>query len=152
MQIFINYSGTETSLAEAVQKANDVLNSALLHLKLSEKQSFDESNASGKIISDLIKNSQILAKVELYKSPWPWSKANAYTTPLQPDNIYFNSRKLSDYSSNDIACTLIHEFVHLVDFESSSYFFAHGSNYSLNKGNTAPYWIDQLAMEILNKI
>ena len=42
MKIFINYSGTETSLAEAVQKANDVLNSALLHLKLSEKQSFDE--------------------------------------------------------------------------------------------------------------
>ena len=94
----------------------------------------------------MIKNSQILAKVELYKSPWPWSKANAYTTPLQPDIVYYNSRKLSDYSSNDIACTLIHEFVHLVDFESSSYFFFFFFFFSLNKGNIVRYWIYQLAM------
>lgn len=42
MKTFIHYTGAETSLIEAVQKANYVLNNDLFHLKLSEKQSFDE--------------------------------------------------------------------------------------------------------------
>lgn len=150
MKTKIDYTGTSGIVIEAVQKANDMLNNDFFHSKLSEKQSFDESNANGKIISELIKNSSILARIETYKSTWPWSKANAYTTPLQPDLIYLNSRKLDDYNSTDLACTIIHEFIHLIDFESSTYFFAHGSNYNLNKGNTAPYWIDNLAIEIMN--
>lgn len=150
MKKLINYTESSNLINEGVEKANAVLNNDHFHLKLSEKLTFDESNASGLIISNLIKNSSVLANIEIYKSIWPWSKANAYTTPLHPDLIYLNVRKLDDYTSTDLACTLIHEFVHLIDFESKEYFFAHGSNYSKNKQNTAPYWIDNLALIILN--
>ena len=148
----INYSGELMLISNATQRANAILQNEEFHVKLAAKESFDESNASGKNISDLIKGTSVRAQVEIYKSLWLWSKSNAYTTPIQPNIIYLNSRKIEVRSDKDWTCTLIHEFIHLVDFESAQYFFAHGSNRRINKENTAPYWIDNLVQTLLMKL
>ena len=144
------YKGSISSITDAVQDANYILNNELFHYELSLKQSFDFSNASGKIISELIKSSKIVASVETYKSVAlpPWSRANAYTLPNVLDKIFLNRRKLNR-SFESIAATLVHEYVHLIDYESKEYHFGHGDNSSSNKENTAPYWIDMLAYKLL---
>src|SRR5690606_41963938 len=117
----INYDGDLKLISDATQIANSIVVNEEFHTKLATKESFDESNASGKIISDLIKGTSLIADIELYKSSWPWSKSNAYTTPIHPNTIFLNSRKLDNRSEKDWACTLIHEFIHLVDFENTQY-------------------------------
>lgn len=147
----INYTGDSEVISEAVQKANEILENVEFHKELSEKDSFDESNASGTIISKLIKSSKVKASVEIYKPKWLWSKANAYTRPINPNLIYLNNRKIKKRDEIEWTATLIHEYIHLVDFESKEYYFAHGSNDRRDKDNTAPYWIDNLVFKILKK-
>lgn len=146
----ITYNGNIEIISDAIQDANFILENEEFHITLSAKNSFDSSNASGKIISDLIKTSTVVAIVETYKPipvP-PWSRANAYTKQSEPNKIFLNRRKLNR-SIESIAATLVHEYIHLVDFENSNYNFGHGDNSSTNKEDTAPYWIDILAYEML---
>lgn len=146
----ISYNGTIQIITDAIQDAVFILENETFHEALIAKTSFENSNASGKIISGLIKDSNIQAIVETYK-PFPippWSRANAYTKPSEPNKIFLNRRKLNR-SIESIAATIVHEYVHLIDYANSDYEFGHGDNSSVNKENTAPYWIDILAYEIL---
>jgi len=146
----INYNGNIQIISDAVHDANFILDSPEFHDALASKSGFDNSNASGKIISDLIKASSIDAIVETYKPlpiP-PWSRANAYTKPSEPKTIFLNRRKLNR-SMESVASTLVHEYIHLVDYANSQYEFGHGDNSSADKENTAPYWIDILAYQLL---
>ncbi len=147
----INYDGTLDLIINAVQKANEILENEEFLNELSKIDSFDYSNASGEIISKLIKSSKVKASVEIYKPKWLWSKANAYTRPINPNLIYLNNRKIKKRDEIEWTATLIHEYIHLVDFESKEYYFAHGSNDRRDKDNTAPYWIDNLVFKILKK-
>ncbi len=146
----INYDGSIQVISDAIQDANFILDSEEFHDALASKFAFDNSNASGKAISDLIRASSIEGIVETYKPlpiP-PWSRANAYTKPSDPKTIFLNRRKLNR-SIESIAATLVHEYIHLVDYANSQYEFGHGDNSSADKENTAPYWIDILAYQIL---
>lgn len=148
----INYKGSDNNLIKAVDSANSILENDDFHRILSEKLQFDHSNATGAIISNLIKNTKVNAYVELYKSTLPWSKVNGYTLPGVKDKIFLNSRKFNNkLNFLGTAATLVHEFIHLVDFENDGYLFHHEGNDSARKDNTAPYWIDQIAEQILNK-
>lgn len=147
----IRYNGSRNLISDAVEDANFILSLDEFYSKISKKNSFDFSNASGAIVSELIKNSNIIASLDFYK-PFPippWSRANAYTTKEAPSTIFLNKRKLRRRSIESIAATIIHEYIHLVDFEQNEYHFGHGSNNNQGKSNTVPYWIDQLAYEIL---
>lgn len=146
----INYTGNIEVIKDAVEDANFILESKEFHEHLSKKNSFDSSNASGKIISQLIANSDVKAQIEVYKPipiP-PWSRANAYTRKSEPNKIFLNKRKLKR-SIESIASTIVHEYIHLLDYASDDYNFGHGDNSSVNKENTAPYWIDILVYELL---
>lgn len=146
----INYNGNIQIISDAIQDANFILNSAEFHDALASKSDFDNSNASGKTISNLIKAFSIDAIVVTYKPlpiP-PWSRANAYTKPSEPKTIFLNLRKLNR-SIESVASTLVHEYIHLVDYANSQYEFGHVDNSRINKENTAPYWIDILAYQLL---
>ncbi|MFA5298249.1 MAG: hypothetical protein WC389_08600, partial [Lutibacter sp.] len=91
----INYTSTEDHIIQAVEKANFVLESDGFHQILSAKEEFGHSNATGLIISNLIKNTKVNAYVEIYKSVWPWSKVNGYTLPTDKNKIYLNERKFN---------------------------------------------------------
>lgn len=150
----IDYNGNSELIINAVEDANFVLNSDEFYEKISEIESFDYSNANGKKISELVKRSSIIAKLEFYKSlpiP-PWSRANAYTTKSSPGTIFLNKRKLWKRSPESVASTIIHEYIHLVDHESLDYEFGHGTNDSSGKSNTVPYKIDKIAYELLTGV
>lgn len=59
----INYIGSDNYIINAVDKANFVLENDDFHRILSEKLQFDHSNATGAIISNLIKNTKVNAYV-----------------------------------------------------------------------------------------
>lgn len=147
----VEYKGNWEIVADAVEDANFIFNSDLFLQKISEKDSFDNSNADGSKIVELIKKCTTKASIEFYKPvpiP-PWSRANAYTKRSEPTTIFLNKRKLRKRSVESIAATIVHEYIHLVDFASDEYNFGHGDNDSNGKSNTVPYWIDQLAYNLL---
>lgn len=146
----ITYTGNLEIIKDAIQDALFILRNEDFHILLQAKENFDNSNATGKDISRLIMECTIEATIELYKPvpiP-PWSRANAYTEPKEPTKIFLNKRKLNR-SIESIAATIVHEFIHLIDFSSDEFDFGHGDNDSSGKGETAPYWIDICAYEIL---
>lgn len=144
------YNGNSDIITDAINDANFIFQNEEFFTRLSGKESFDASNATGEKIKELIKISPIIATIELYKpAPLPpWSRANAYTTESQPASIFLNKRKLNR-SIESIAATLVHEYIHLIDFSTAEYSFGHGDNSSGGKDDTAPYWIDMLAYELL---
>lgn len=147
----ISYTGKSDLILDAVEDANFILNSESFYQEIKKVNSFEFSNTNGKIISELIRNSKIVASLEFYKSlpiP-PWSRANAYTKRKYPSTIFLNKRKLWNRSPESIASTIIHEYIHLVDFESNDYEFGHGSNDNDGKSNTVPYFIDNIAYKLL---
>lgn len=147
----INYSGNSESIRKAVDDANYILNDEEFLVAITKKRSFDNTKVSGVIVSMLIRISNIKAEIGLYKPlpiP-PWNRANAYTEPNSPTTIFLNKRKLRNQSVESIASTIIHEYVHLIDFATEKYDLGHGSYSITGKANTIPYWIDQLAYEML---
>lgn len=147
----IIYTGSLELIQDAVEDANFILSREEFLEQISDKKSFEHSNASGKVIASLIKNTTIVANIELYKPipiP-PWSRANAYTKKESPRTIFLNKRKLRNRSIESIASTLVHEYIHVIDHESEEHKFGHGDNNSEGKSSTAPYWIDQRAYEFL---
>lgn len=149
----INYSGDNEIVLKAVEKANFVLENNDFHTELAAAQNiFDHSNVNGAVVSNLIKNTQIKATVEIYTSIWRWSRVNGYTIDNGENKIFLNSRKLNEAANElNVAATLVHEFLHLVDFENDNFFFGHDGNRSAGNDNTAPYWIDTLTEKILNQ-
>lgn len=149
----INYSENNELIRKAVEKANFVLENQNFHQELlSAQNNFDHSNVNGEVISDLIKATKIEATVEIYTSKWPWSRVNGYTVDDGKNKIFLNNRKLNGALDElDLAATLVHEFIHLVDFENDNFFFGHEGNTSNGKDNTAPYWIDSLTEKILRQ-
>lgn len=147
----IKYNGNWELITDAVEDANYILSLEEFYLEISKKTSFDHSNANGIKVAELIKKSKITATLDFYKPlpiP-PWSRANAYTTRSTPSTIFLNRRKLRRRSIESVASTIVHEYIHLIDYASDEYEFGHGDNDSDGKSNTVPYWIDQLAYKLL---
>lgn len=147
-------STNETSspkLIDAMNTANIVLLNEQFYKKIAEFESFDYSDITGEILSDIIKDSRILAEVFIEKSINPLSKATAFTTPKFPKSIFIYSKYLNHKKNTvtDIVITLIHEYVHLVDYERTDYEFGHGSNYRKDKQNSAPYIIEEIVRNLL---
>ena len=144
-----NYNGDLSLLSEAITKANSVLDNEEFYRKLAEIETFDDANVSGKVLGNLIRLSKVEADIEIYESIWPWSKATAYTTPIEPNTIKLNGRKFNERTSEEWAVTLIHEFVHLVDFENEDFHFGHNGNQRNKNEHTAPYMVEKIAEELI---
>jgi hypothetical protein len=145
------YKGSNASIMCAVEEANDLIISKEFLTPILDKESFDMADCDGVIIAQLI---DLFASgmfgdltVKTYKSKNPWSKAYGYFNPSKPDQIYLNTRNLNRPIASIIA-SLVHEMLHFLD-SKSVFSFGHGDNSSTGKGETAPYWIDNLAENIL---
>lgn len=149
-RITTNETG-ENKLLNSIVLANKVLENSEFYKKLSVIKSFDYADITGDTLSNLILNSKITAVV-IIKSPLnPFTWVTAYTKPKYPNYIFIYNKYIENKNIGlvDIACTLVHEYVHLVDFEAEEYDFGHDKNFSKGKNNTAPYLIESIVREII---
>jgi len=108
---------------------------------------FTSKNASPAAIAEILRKSTATITVHTAKARF---KVLGWTNRGDHQNVYLNVRRLNR-PPDDIARTLIHEWVHAVD-DIHPLDFHHGSNSPKGKMNTAPYWIDGLAGEFLAKL
>lgn len=136
----------------AVDKANELLKKIEFYKAISDHSNFELSTASPKIVADLLEQSILDLKVEIF---YPnillaikYRKTFAFTDERCPNTLFLNFKKL-DREIEDIAATIIHEIIHVIDDNEEVYTFGHGNNSPNGKNNTAPYWIGNLAYRIL---
>jgi hypothetical protein len=145
--ITITYNGSLNSVKEAVTAANQLLNNSQFYDDIRIHPSFDYTDVSPSIIADLIQNSNVAMRVIMYRARS--RRVYGYDDYRNPDIIHINIRR-NAWSNGSLVNTMIHETVHAVDNYNSQYGFGHGVNSSNNKGNSAPYWIGNLAEKIIN--
>lgn len=148
----IRFNDEHPIVQQAVEMANLVFENKEFYERIRKETKFDLSTAEPAFIADLILNSSLEFKVELfYPSGWralKYRKTFAYTDGNYPNTLFLNLKKL-DREIEDIAATIIHESIHALDDECLEYTFGHGNNSSVGKDNTAPYWIGNLVYQIL---
>ncbi len=147
------FNGSNSNVKVAIEMANSILLNPKFYQKIRAKSKFDLSTASPQIIANLIQGSSLEFEVDLfYPSGWraiKYGKTFAYTDHQYPNTLFLNLKKLKRNPEN-ITATIIHESIHALDHECSEYTFGHGNNSAKGKGDTAPYWIGNLANRILN--
>ena len=147
--IQISYTGSIAILTQAVAAANSLFQDDRFYDAIAAYDKFDYANVTPAEVARLIRDSALEMTIALYK-PWnPFSKAVAYDDPLHPTIIHLNARKMHrDIGSH--CNTLVHECVHAVDTQYPETDFGHGNNSPVHKENTAPYWIGQLAEQMIS--
>ncbi len=149
----IIFNERNRTVERATEMSNEILQNNSFFQEISNHPSFDFSTASPATIADLMRNSNFEFHVEFF---YPnllnrlskFKKTLAYTDKRYPDTLFLNVRKLRR-SPESIAATIIHEIVHALDRQATEYTFGHGNNSSVGKGNSAPYWIGNLAYRML---
>lgn len=153
--IKIIYNENYANVKIAVEMAQQLLdNQSFYNAIMQKNQAFDSkfTNATPSQIANSIMNCDRELYVQLY---WPNifqrnRKANAYTDIRYPNYIFLNMIKAdNDYPS--LAATLIHECVHVADYYDQNLIYNHGDNNWRGKENSPPYWIDNLAYNMLTK-
>ena len=138
----INYKGKYDQIKTAVEDANDVLNSDDFYKLISDHGDLNCSDLSSQEISNIIKNSQLEIEVKIYKPRWKFSKVLGYFVKSKPNNVFLNSRKIYR-DTNSISNTIIHEYIHAVDYNNNNEIqFGHNCG---SFDNTAPYVIGSYA-------
>ena len=149
----IIFNDDNPKVKQAVEMANSILVNPIFYEKIKEKERFDLCTTSPQIIANLIKQSNLEFKIELfYPTGWraiKYRKTFAYMDSKYPNTLFLNLKKLNR-KAESIAATIIHESLHALDNEAIDYTFGHGNNSVKGKGNTAPYWIGNLANKILS--
>ena len=140
------------AVKSATDKSNDLLKNAEFYKAIANHPNFDLSTASPAIIAGLLDKSDLEFKVEIFYpsilQAIKYRKTFAYSDERYPNTLFLNFKKL-DREVEDIAATIIHESIHALDEVDEEYSFGHGNNSSVGKENTAPYWIGNLAYQIL---
>ncbi len=145
----IIFSGTHPAVRAAVERTNTLLRDPDLYARIRRHPAFEMSTATPAQIADLMERSECSVNVVLYRSKWPWSKALAFEDDRFPNTVFLNERRLNR-SLGSICATLIHECVHALDSTAADLRFGHGNNDPNGKENTAPYWIGDLAEEMVD--
>lgn len=151
MEILLHYP--HPIVEKATELANSILRNKDFYDRIAHKKVFDLSTALPAEIAELIKNSNLQFEVILFTPNTlvdriKYRKTFAYTDRNYPNMLFINTLKINR-EPESIAATLIHESIHALDYYSKEFTFGHGSNQSRNKENTAPYWIGNLAYELL---
>ena len=153
----IQFDDDEPRVAQASVLANQLLQDPLFYEKIAQHQRFDltSPNATPEVISELLKNSSLIFNVEIFYpsvfgSLFKYRKTLAYTDARYPNTLFLNFKRL-DRDVAEIAATIIHEAIHALDDEQTEFTFGHGNNSSVGKENTAPYWIGNLAYNMLSE-
>jgi len=141
-----SYKGKLKNVTVAVTQANAMLFDKMFYVELERLKAFDMSNATNKLIIQLInKHKMDDIHINVYKPWYRWSKAIAYYSKKKPYVINLNYYKVKKMNKFSITGTLWHEFIHYVDGAYNDLRFGHGSNSRKGKSNTAPYRIGKEA-------
>ena len=149
----IIYNGKIQKIIDAVGYVNDLFEDENFWGEISENESFDFSIHTPSEISEFMKNKTDEVIIRLYRPRWPrHRRTNAYTDKKYPNTLFLNSKKIWR-GIGSIVNTIVHEYVHSVDYTedgSSRVDYGHGSQASSGKSNAAPYWIGDLAEKYFN--
>lgn len=134
-------------VTEALVLVRSLLDRADFYAKIAAHDRFDYANATPAQIAALLRESNAAVTIVGY-SPRRRSKVLAYEDARYPGTVFLNVRRL-DRSPESVAATIVHECVHAVDSQHATLDFGHGKNGARGKENTAPYFIDAIAYEML---
>ena len=142
----------------AVQKANELLTNPAFFIKISDHKQFDYTHWPSADIANEMTKSTLEFKVTIFHKRWldGYGKTLAYTDAAYPNTLFLNNHRLNR-EVEEVAASIIHESVHALDDSlrkasgklADDPWFGHGDDSSVGKENSAPYWIDQLAYEML---
>lgn len=148
------YHGKDTTVIKAVALANKIINEPSLFTEIDKIPSFQhaEPALSGKELTKMMAAFTHEVHIDTYKSCWPWTSANAYTVEIKPTIIYLNQRKIKNDNYKTFAVSIIHEYVHLVDFNNEEHKFTHKGNKQKGNENSAPYAVEPIATKIIENL
>lgn len=140
------YKKRNKRIREAVKNTNKVLNNDAFYEAIAQLPQMDNTELSSSQIAEILKSYH---KPVYVKRFWrPWSRTNAITGGYR--YIRLNSANLNR-SNKSIINTLVHEYVHAVDFFDGQLNFTHhdNSNSHGEENNTAPWRIGKLAEDFM---
>ena len=143
----LNYIGRKSKLKEAVNFANEILNNSHFYSAIGNRTRFDNTELSPSVIAERIRDWEKPVHVRTY---WrPFGDSNAKTG--RSSHISMNTAKLNR-SKKYIVNTLIHEYVHAVDFgDDGQLEYTHVDNDNTNgkENNSAPWAIGKIAEQMV---
>lgn len=149
--ISFEYTGDLLLLKNAVGLANDLMQQAAFYDTIAAKKQFDHTKASGAQIAASLKACNRTLHIQTYNKPD--SETLAYTSPGKPDVLFIN---LADAhlkrSPASLAGTFVHGAVHLCDTHDTTLRFGEKGNRAKGNKLSAPYWIGNLAVEMMREI
>lgn len=145
-----SYTGTiSKKLRSAAAFVNELSGDENFWREVREKPDFSYSDLSSEEIERRIRRSAGTVTIRLWKpKEGTYPRTIAVTRKGSPWMLFYNSRKLGTQSVSSMASTIVHEFIHNVDYfddGNPAVEMGHGDNSSVGKGNSAPYWIGRLA-------
>ena len=145
----IRYAGSIQKLIDGVKKANELLGSNTFYEEISKKERFDFTEASGAQIATSLKNCNLQLNVKTFKQHG--TRKLGFEVPTDPTSIHINVvKKKLKRSVGSIAGTFIHEAVHAADADDESLDYPHNGNLAAGNEMTAPYWIGNLAIQMID--
>ena len=133
------------NLSAAVTYANRLAASEEFWADIAAKPAFDFTTLTPAEVADRLRASSSTVTVKLYRARWP--ATIAATDPDNPHTIFYSKSKTGRPVA-DMVNTLVHEFVHNVDYfddGNEAIEMGHGDNSATDKSDSAPYWIGGLA-------
>ncbi|MFT5519627.1 MAG: hypothetical protein ACI9IA_000210 [Enterobacterales bacterium] len=135
---------TNHNLNLAIERANHIVSSDEFYDGIIVKDSFDMATCKGSHIVNQMRDFKMAVNVKVYFPKFYFSRALGFYDRREPFDINLNRRKLNR-SVNSLTNTLIHEWVHMVDYFDNFHSYGHGDNKRQGKENTAPYFIGLMA-------
>lgn len=137
------YKKRNKRLKRFLKEANRILENREFYAEIKKCTRFDNSEMSPAEISDLIQNYATIVQIKTWRNRW--SRSNAAVNGKS--NMKINLSKLNR-SPKSIINTIIHEYVHCVDFGTGDKLrFTHFDNRNTNgdEDDTAPWAIGKIA-------
>ncbi len=150
-----SFTGQDSGLRVAAAYINDRLNvDESFWRRIRTKPKFDNATISSAEIERRLRTANSTITIQLWK-PKP-SHADMYKNTIalvdsgHPRKLFYHT-KFVDRAVGQKVNTIVHEYVHSVDaFDDGDpgRQMGHGDNSARGKGDTAPYWIGDLAERI----
>lgn len=145
----IKYDGSIPILIQGVAEANKLLNDDAFYNAIAQKTSFYNSTASGAQVATSLKKCSLQLTVKTFKKIW--TRELGFENPNDPTSIHINvAEKKLNRSLGSIAGTFIHEAVHAADADDDQLDYQHDGNSARGNEDTAPYWIGDLAVQLID--
>jgi hypothetical protein len=146
----LRYKGRNKNILKALKVANGILNNPEFYRRIDAFGQFDNtepSDLSAAKISSFIKNHPKKVFVKTYLGKPGTNAKTGRSTSFKLNRLRLGR------PINNIAKTMIHEYVHCVDFALKGYGFTHvdNDNSDGDEDNTAPWAIAQIAFEMMNE-